>query len=370
MTTGATHQPTTDAERLAVGFARVLRSLDISTPLDSVLAFVEALGLLGIDDRARVYWAARSTLVRSHDDLATFDRAFVVFWEHRESPESPATDESSITLALDTGDDGATDGDATRGDDAALTLRFSGVESLGEKDFAEYSDDEMRLAQRFMTTLRLAGPPRASMRRRPHKRDRGRPDLRRTVRASLAAGGEPVRRRHTRPGTRPRRIVFLLDVSGSMEPYVHAGVAGRQRVEAFALGTRLTRVTRELSSKDPDRALRLATRAVSDWSGGTRLGETLRAFNDEWGVRGMARSSIVVVLSDGWDRGDPDVLSEQMQRLQRVAFRVVWVNPLKVTPGYAPLARGMAAALPYVDDFVEGHSLESLENLTKVINRA
>lgn len=377
MTTGATHQPATDAERLAVGFARVLRSLDISTPLDSVLAFVEALGLLGIDERSRVYWAARSTLVRSHDDLATFDRAFAVFWEHRESPETAPHDDVSITLALDTGDDGATDGDATRGDDAALTLRFSGVETLGEKDFAEYSDDEMRLAQRFMSTLRLAGPPRASMRRRPHRRERGRPDLRRTVRASLAAGGEPVRRRYTRPGTRPRRIVFLLDVSGSMEPYaralvryVHAGVAGRQRVEAFALGTRLTRVTRELSSKDPDRALRLATRTVRDWSGGTRLGETLRAFNDEWGVRGMARSAIVVVLSDGWDRGDPDVLSEQMQRLQRVAFRVVWVNPLKVTPGYAPLARGMAAALPYVDDFVEGHSLESLENLTKVINRA
>ena len=178
------------------------------------------------------------------------------------------------------------------------------------------------------------------------------------------------------PGERPRRLVLLLDVSGSMEPYarallrfVHAAVVGRQRVEAFALGTRLTRVTRELSSRDPDIALREAARGVHDWSGGTRLGDGLRAFNDQWGVRGMARGAVVVVLSDGWDRGDPEVLAEQMQRLRRVAHRVVWVNPLKVTPGYAPLARGMAAALPYVDEFVEGHSLAAMEHLAKVIAR-
>jgi uncharacterized protein with von Willebrand factor type A (vWA) domain len=167
----------------------------------------------------------------------------------------------------------------------------------------------------------------------------------------------------------------LLDISGSMEPYarallrfVHAAVAGRQRVEAFAIGTRLTRMTRELSTRDPDVALRAAATRVLDWSGGTRLGESLRRFNDEWGVRGMARGAIVVVLSDGWDRGDPDVLAEQMARLSRVVYRLVWVNPLKVTPGYAPLARGMAAALPYVDEFVEGHSLDALERLAAVIS--
>jgi uncharacterized protein with von Willebrand factor type A (vWA) domain len=160
-----------------------------------------------------------------------------------------------------------------------------------------------------------------------------------------------------------------------MEPYarallrfVHAAVAGRQRVEAFALGTRLTRVTRELATRDPDRALRQAGDRVADWSGGTRLGEGLRRFNDLWGVRGMARGAIVVVMSDGWDRGDTEVLAEQMARLHRVAHRVVWVNPLKVTPGYAPLARGMAAALPYVDDFVEGHSVAALEELARVIS--
>jgi uncharacterized protein len=173
---------------------------------------------------------------------------------------------------------------------------------------------------------------------------------------------------------RHRRLVLILDVSGSMEPYaralvrfVHAAVAGRQKVEAFALGTRLTRLTRELSTRDPDTALARAAVQVTDWSGGTRLGEGMQRFNDDWGQRGMARGATVVVLSDGWDRGDPELLAEQMVRLRRVAHRVVWVNPLKVTPGYAPLARGMAAALPHVDAFVEGHSLEALEQLARVI---
>ena len=364
-------------DEIAVAFARVLRSLDIPTPLDSVLTFMNALSLVGIDDRKSVYWAGRTTLVRRPEDIPAFNNAFRVFWDHRESPEALPEELSHITVALDTEDEGSADGDAQASDEPTITVRFSGVETLSEKDFAEYSDDEMRLAQRFMETLRMAGPPRPSLRTVSTRRRGTRPDMRRTVRASLAAAGEPMRRRWTKKGTKPRRIVFLLDVSGSMEPYaralvrfVHAGVAGRQRVEAFTLGTRLTRVTRELSSKDPDRALRSTGESVRDWSGGTRLGETLRLFNDEWGVRGMARGAIVVILSDGWDRGEPDVLAEQMSRLKRVAFRLVWVNPLKVTPGYAPLARGMAAALPYVDDFVEGHSLDALEQLTKVINHA
>src|SRR5206468_6329409 len=198
----------------------------------------------------------------------------------------------------------------------------------------------------------------------------------RTVRASLRSGGEMVRQAHLEPSERPRRIVLLCDVSGSMDPYaralvrfLHAAVVGRGRVEAFALGTRLTRITRELSSRDPDAAVAAAAHAVSDWSGGTRLGEGLRMFNDRWGIRGMARGAVVVILSDGWDRGDPEVLSAQMGRLARVAHRIVWVNPLKAAPGYAPLARGMAAALPYVDEFVEGHSLASLEHLVEVIGK-
>ena len=364
-------------EQYAVAFSRVLRTLDISTPLDSVLTFMNALSLVGITDRNSVYWSARATLVRSPEDLPAFNKAFTVFWEHRESIDHMDEEQLQVTLALDTEEDGATEGEAEASDNPTITLRFSGVESLRDKDFAEYTSDEMRLAQQFMHTLRMAGTPRPSLRLTPTRSRGRRPDMRATVRASLAAAGEPMRRKWRRKGDRPRRIVFLLDVSGSMEPYarallrfVHAGVAGRQRVEAFTMGTRLTRVTRELASKDPDRALRAAGEHVRDWSGGTRLGTTLQKFNDEWGVRGMARGAIVIILSDGWDRGDPEVLAEQMQRLQRVSFHTVWVNPLKVTPGYAPLARGMAAALPYVDEFVEGHSLEALAHLTKVINHA
>ena len=159
-----------------------------------------------------------------------------------------------------------------------------------------------------------------------------------------------------------------------MEPYsrallrfVHAAVVGRVKVEAFALGTRLTRLTRELQNRDPDAALARASGTVEDWSGGTRLGEALGTFNREWGLRGMARGAIVVILSDGWDRGDPAVLAEEMARLARVAYHIIWVNPLKASPGYAPLAQGMAAALPYVDAFIEGHSLASLEELATVI---
>jgi uncharacterized protein with von Willebrand factor type A (vWA) domain len=173
--------------------------------------------------------------------------------------------------------------------------------------------------------------------------------------------------------------VLLLDVSGSMEPYArallrfaHATVAARgvARVEVFTLGTRLTRVTRELGDRDPDAALGAAATVVADWSGGTRLGTGLEEFNDRWGARGTARGAIVVVLSDGWDRGDPQHLADAMRRLSRVAHRVVWANPLKASPGYAPLARGMAAALPYVDDFVEGHSIVALERLAAVIGGA
>jgi uncharacterized protein with von Willebrand factor type A (vWA) domain len=245
---------------------------------------------------------------------------------------------------------------------------------LRHRDFATYTSSELAEARRLMADVRLAGALRQSRRHLPVNRRRGRPDLRRTVRRSLRAGGEPIERAFTAPSRRPRRVVLICDVSGSMEPYarallrfVQAAVAGRGRVEAFALGTRITRITRELSSRDPDAALAAAARRVLDWSGGTRLGAGLRRFNDRWGARGMARGAVVVIVSDGWDRGEPELLAQEMQRLQRVAYRVVWVNPLKATPEYAPLARGMAAALPYVDEFVEGHSLGALEELAAII---
>ena len=363
------------AEEMAVAFARVLRGVGVVAPIDSVLTFVKALHRVGIEEQSNVYWAAHSTLIRKPEDREVFDRAFRVFWEHRFSENIEEEVETlRIELAVDD-DEGDGDGEAEPSDaDLTLTLRFSAVESLRKKDFAEYSHDELRLAQDLMHQLRLAGPTRRSLRTRRAMNHQHLPDLRRTVRASLRTGGEPIRRYWREPDEKMRRLVLLLDISGSMEPYsraflrfVHAAVVGRRRVEAFTFGTRLTRLTKELSARDPDYALTRASEQVADWSGGTRLGECLRTFNDSWGVRGIARGSIVVVLSDGWDRGDPEVLSEQMERLHRVAHRIIWVNPLKVTPGYAPLAKGMAAALAHTDDFVEGHSVDALNELCRII---
>lgn len=366
------------AEDMAVAFARILRGGGLSVPLDSVLTFVQALDVIGMTNRDDVYWAAHTTLVRRSEDRALFDNAFAVFWESRTGYGGDETSESiPITLFVDDAISNNEDDEDSddKPDEPNVTLRFSAAEVLRHKDFAEYSEDELRETQLLMRRLRLAGERRRSMRFHSSRRRASQHDLRRTVRASLANEGEPILRYWREPGERLRRLVVLLDVSGSMEPYarallrfMHATVVGRQRVEAFAFGTRLTRITKELSDHDPDRALSLASAQVPDWSGGTRLGESVRRFNDTWGVRGMARGAIVVVLSDGWDRGDPEILAEQMQRLKRVAHRVLWVNPLKVTPGYAPLARGMAAALPFVDHFVEGHSLASLEHLTEVIS--
>ncbi|MDQ3542390.1 MAG: VWA domain-containing protein [Actinomycetota bacterium] len=365
--------------RIPVAFARVLRGAGVATPVSAVVSFTEALGIVGVGHRDRVYWAARATLVRRPEDIEPFDRAFAVFFDQRRSggeatePEPP----QPVRLVVDTDDTDDGDDVADPAPEDDIELRFSVAEVLRHRDFADYSDHELAEARRWMAKLRVVGSPRRSLRLTPTRRRTRRPDLRRTVRAAVRTRGDPLERHYRTPATRYRRIVLLLDVSGSMEPYarallrfVQAAVAGRRRIEAFTLGTRLTRVTRELGSHDPDVALNRAADSVHDWSGGTRLGDGIAQFTMQWGARGMARGADVVVLSDGWDRGDPAHLAEQMQRLQRLANRVIWVNPLKVTPGYAPLARGMAAALPYVDEFVEGHSLDALERLTEVLNRA
>ena len=254
-------------------------------------------------------------------------------------------------------------------------LRFSRTETLRSIDFADLDDEERLEVDRLIADMRLTATMRRSRRRRPSKRSSGVPDLRRTVRESLRTGGEPINRRTLQRTRVARRVVIIADISGSMAAYsrsliryAHVAVSARSRVEAFALGTRLTRLTRELDTHDPDQALQRAADSVEDWSGGTRLGEGLRQFNDDWGARGMARGAVIVILSDGWDRGEPERLASEMARLSRVAHRIVWVNPLKASDGYAPLAQGMAAALPYVDDFIEGHSLGALDRLSSILS--
>lgn len=365
------------ADEVAVGFVNALRGAGVDVAVGSSVNYYQALGAVGMDQRSSVYWAGRATLVTEPDDIEIYDKIFDAYYGGQQLVATPIMEVTQpITLVVD--DDGDDDADDDGGEDdpadPSLTLRWSRHEVLRDKDFADYSDEELTEAHRLMAAMARIGGTRRSRRRRRTHRTAGHPELRRTVRAAIRSGGEPVRRWYTEPGQRLRRVVLLLDISGSMESYaralirfVHAAVVGRRRVEVFTIGTRLTRITRELSSHDPDRALGAAAEVVSDWSGGTRLGDTLAEFNEMWGIRGMARGATVVVLSDGWDRGSPEVMAEQMARLHRVTHRLVWVNPLKATPGYQPLAQGMAAALPYVDDFIEGHSLHSLERLADVL---
>ncbi|HEY3834102.1 MAG TPA: VWA domain-containing protein [Acidimicrobiia bacterium] len=372
----------------SVALAHLARQAGIAVPVGSTITLADALALVDATDREQVYWAGRATLVRRPELISVYDTAFARFWDGR-AALAGATNAAEVmrafALAFDDGtappaddtDDADVD-DAPQDDVEVLTVRWSDREVLRQRDFASYTQSEHDQAARLLRDLELVGSRRRSRRLRPTARPRqARPDVRRTVRDALRSGGEPLRRRYRAPGTRPRRIVLLLDVSGSMEPYARAfvrflqtAVSAQSGVEAFALGTRLTRITKELASRDPDAAIAAAARRVADWSGGTRLGPALRAFNDTWGIPGMARGAIVVILSDGWDRGGAELLGEQMARLARVAHRIVWVNPLKASEGYAPLAQGMAAALPFVDDFVEGHSLAALEDLTRTVARS
>ena len=368
-------------EGYIVAFSRALRGAGLKVPASATINFAEALGLVGVDERGATYWAGRATLVSRPEDLPVYDRVFDAFWRQRTPILAQVLGAAPppITLALDLGGDDEPDpperDDTDDDDDDDIQpVRFSRAEVLTEKDFADCSDDELAELTRLMASLRFTTYRRTSRRRVPVKGQGDQPDLRRTVRWALRHQGEPMRRAFTEQATRPRRLVLILDVSGSMEPYArallrfaHAAVVARSKVEVFVLGTRLTRLTKHLTSRDPDAAIRRAFPQVRDWAGGTRLGEGVQEFNNEWGVRGMARGAVVVILSDGWDRGDTGLLASEMERLHRVTHQLVWVNPLKATPGYAPLAAGMAAALPHVDTFVEGHSYRSLEHLATIL---
>jgi uncharacterized protein len=357
----------------AVAFGRLLRRAGIAAGSDRVAGFVRALEELDVTRREDVYWAGRVTLCSRREDLEIYDRAFRVFWEDvsRQALKLPKT-RTSISIADDSVQPPKKTVERNEEGEEVVRLRYSPVDVLRNKDFALYTVEEFAELHKLLADLSLSGALRRSRRLEPAPR--GRHDQRRTLRGAMRTGGEPIRHRFRRARSRPRRVVLLCDISGSMSAYsrvllrfMHAGVISGPPLEAFVLGTRLTRVTRELTTKNPDRALVEASGAVRDWSGGTRLGDTIKEFVDRWGQRGMARGSVVVILSDGWDRGDVDVLAEQMLRLSRLAYKVIWVNPLKAAPGYQPLARGMAAALPYVDEFLSGHNFESLEELARAI---
>ncbi len=366
--------PTVPLELLAARFAAVIREEGAAVSVDATITFCRALTRVGLTSDAGVYWAGRATLVTHPDDIPAYDRAFQRFWLRGPAPsqDAPAADPDEQVLSFDDPDLEGTDHETE--DRPVTEVRYSPDDILRERDLGACSAEELAEAFRLIDRIELAVPHRRSRRRRSGGRGSGRLDTRRTVRRALRTSGELVDRPTTIRRVRPRRLVLLCDVSGSMEPYsrallrfLHVVVASRYPAEAFAFSTRLTRLTRALRSPHPDVALDAAAAAIPDLSGGTRLGEILREFNDRWGVPGIARGAVVVVLSDGWDRGDPDELSAQMHRLRRVAHAIIWVNPLKAQPGYRPLARGMAAALPAVDRFVTGHSVAALEDLAELL---
>jgi uncharacterized protein with von Willebrand factor type A (vWA) domain len=316
-------------------------------------------------------------LLTRRDQISEFDRAFAAYFSGTDLPTGLELTHERL-IVLDRGDEadpGAPDSDPTD-DDAApdQVVPFSAMERLNELDIAALSDAERHEAWRAIASLRVAPPMRRGASWRPHGR-RGRLDMRSTIRAATRSDGEMMRVHRRVRRQRPRRVVLLVDVSGSMADYsravlrfAHCVSRSGRPTEVFALGTRVTRLSRPMTERDPDRALERAAAEVCDWAGGTRLGAGLQVFCDRWGQRGVARGADVVIVSDGWDRGDPALLAAQMQRLSRLAHRIVWVNPLKASDGYAPIALGMAAALPYCDRFMEGHSLHSLEALAVALS--
>ena len=342
------------------------------------MTFCRAVATVGSLDRNLLYWTGRATLVGRKEDLAAYDRVFRSYFSGsllEQMTEEPPEHEPSWAAREEIGAQSLAEVSEEQelDDETIVRLRASRAESLRHKSFEHLSDDERRRAAALIRDIRLRIPTRASRRLRP-ARSGARFDLRSTLRSSLRTEGEPFRRAWRTQRVRPRPLVLLLDISGSMSAYSRAllqfGFAARragQRVEVFCFGTRLTRLTRSLRTADPDRALEAIAASVADWEGGTRIGNSLEALLRDWANHVPLRGSLTVVCSDGLERGDPDVVATQMARLRRLAHRIVWVNPLKGSPQYQPLARGMAAALPHVDVFLAGHNIASLEVLSEVI---
>jgi len=398
--------PEVDGRRLlaeSVGFGRALRAAGIATDLGASVDFARALTLVDVGERDTVRAAGQAVFVRRRDDREVYDRVFARWWRRRgrkrpgtDGPMAPAGDvdtaEAEDGLASPAGEEGSLGDDsntidgipmpiaADEDDDSeidgiiAAPTAYSSAELLRHREFDRMTGAELRDAERLVDLLE----PRLELRRtrRYELHHHGRLLAPRTMlRRNLATGGqftEWVWRRHTK---RPRHIVVLCDISGSMERhsrlllrFVQAlSAASSVKTESFVFGTRLTRVTRLLRDRDRDRALAKVADSVNDWAGGTRIGESFRDFNLHWARRTLRTSGVVIVVSDGWDRGDPALVATETARLRRNCHRLVWLNPLAGTPGYEPLAGGMRAAMPYIDDFVPAGTVASLERLGEIL---
>lgn len=379
-----------------VAFGRSLRRRGVPVGTGRVLTFCRAIASLGLVDRDSLYWAGRVSMVARRGDLSVYEVAFDEWYRSLGAGGGGLQVELNLPLAQDleramewgeqpddldvrvgTSSSQWRSADAAEepspDEEAAIRLVASAVEVLRAKSFADLSDDERARVSRMIRELTVHAPVRRSRRTRPAAAG-DTFDIRRTLRRSLRTQGEPFERAWRVRHSRARPLVLILDISGSMSPYArallqfaYAAMAAGRRAEVFSFGTRLTRVTRILRTRDPDRAFHEIGRLVGDWEGGTRIGESLKSLLDGWSQRAALRGAVVVLCSDGLERGDPEVLRAQMARLRRLAHRVIWANPLKGSPRYEPLARGMAAALPSVDVFLSGHNLDSLEELGRAL---
>lgn len=368
-----------------IAFGRVLRGRGLDVHVGRLLNVIEALPLVDVASRSDVYFTCRALLVHRQEDLATFDAAFEAFWRRHdtaqqrtepaapdEPPAAPAIRGDPARAARDSGTRASVE-DAEATDVVGGVRTWSDLEVLADKDFAEFSGDEVALAQAALN--RLVWSP-GERRTRHWKPGRG-PlvDLRRALAGSVRTGGDVVKLPRRRRRTRPRPIVLLCDVSGSMERYsrmllhfVHAMGRRHARFEAFLFSTQLTRITRQIRGRPLHQAVAAVSRAVPDWSGGTRIGDALRVFHQRWARIVLHRAPVVLLVSDGWDRGDPAVLRGEVARLRRSCHRLIWLSPLIGTADYAPLTRGLVAALPFVHDFLPARTLTNLAELAVHLN--
>ncbi len=388
-----------DAAALAVGFSTALRRAGLPGSPDRAAWLARALRIVPPTAREPLYWTCRVALVSSHEQLPVFDAVFSAAFDGMLDPADTRGDTNSppaIGAAEHTrtapserrvaqadghvpasrapvSTPGVENHESYAPEFEAILAMASPDEHLHGKSFAELTPEEAAQVRQLVRRIVLATPERRSRRTRHGAHSGAQLDLRRTIRAALRTGGDASSLVYSRRRPRPRRLVFLCDVSGSMEPYsqvflslLQGAVAGAQ-AEAFVFSTRLTRLTRQLSNRNADKALALGAAAAPDWAGGTRLAESLRRFIDGYGRRGLARGAVIVVLSDGWAQDAPELVDAQMARLRRLAYRIIWVNPRKAGTDYQPLAGGMAAALPYCDAFVSGHNYAALTEAATAI---
>ena len=369
-----------DLATLAVGFGEALRDAGVPATLEQSARFVRAVRLVTPVSTTDLYWAARITLVSDQTDLEVFDRVFaqvfrglvdVADYRGASPRSSPRRDQRAPAAGTTTREAGGDDDE----DGREMTIgAASREERLASTDFAELDETELAELRRLMHRFRLSPPLRQGRRTRRHRHG-DQLDLRATIRRARHSGGDPVKQLRRRRRPRPRRLVVLCDISGSMAPYARAYVqflhatAGGARAEVFTFATRLTRLTAAMATPQPQLALLRAAEAAPDWRSGTRIGAAVKTFLDDYGRRGAARGAVVVIVSDGWERDDPGLLGEQMARLGRLAHRIIWVNPRSADVRYQPLAGGMAAALPHCDALVSGHTFAALGQLAEIIAR-